>query len=94
MTTADLRLSVLLGATASGGSCGGPAAGRLVHGTARGELAPVAAQRVVAITGDGDQGLIVLSACQSYIKKVVGRRYVAGTLAGRFLIWFFSVRYK
>lgn len=30
-------------------------------------LAPTHAQRIVAIAGDGDQGLIALRACQAYI---------------------------
>ncbi|MNJ21239.1 Bacteriophage lysis protein [compost metagenome] len=66
LATADLRLSVLL--ATSSGSGGVPAAtgaGGVVHGAARGELDPAAAQRVVAIAGDGDQGLIALAACQA-----------------------------
>lgn len=65
LATADLRLSVLLNTVASGGSGGVSAtAGTcgVVHGGARAELAPVAAQRIVAIAGDGDQGLIALAA--------------------------------
>ena len=31
----------------------------------RAQLAPTHAQRIVGITGDGDQGLIALSACQA-----------------------------
>ena len=72
LATADLRLSGLLNATASGGSCGLPAAagaGGMDHGAARAELDPAAAQRIVSITGDGDQGLIALRACQAYIRE-------------------------
>lgn len=72
LATSDLRLSVLLAAP-SGGS-GVPAttgAGGLVHGAARGELDPAAAQRIVAITGDGDQGLIALNACQAYVRALL-----------------------
>ncbi|WP_136478973.1 lysis system i-spanin subunit Rz [Pseudomonas sp. DG56-2] len=72
LATSDLRLSVLL-ATPSGDR-GVPAttsAGGLVHGAARGELDPAAAQRIVAITDDGDQGLIALKACQSYVTEVL-----------------------
>ncbi|WP_265533594.1 lysis system i-spanin subunit Rz [Pseudomonas saponiphila] len=72
LATADLRLSVLLN-TVSGGSGGLPAAAcasGLVHGAARAELAPAAAQRIVAITGDGDQGLIALAACQDHIRML------------------------
>lgn len=70
LATADLRLSVLLAAPAQGSGCGVPAttgAGRVDHGAARGELDPAHAQRVIRITGDGDQGLIALTACQDYI---------------------------
>ncbi|QLL16262.1 lysis system i-spanin subunit Rz [Pseudomonas chlororaphis] len=74
LATADLRLSVLLATTTQGDSCGVPAtagAGGLVHGAARAELDPAHAQRIVAITGDGDQGLIALAACQEYVRRVV-----------------------
>ena len=77
LATADLRLSVLLNATTSSGSGGLPAATGawgLVHGAARAELDPAAAQRIVAITGDGDQGLIALAACQSYVKEIVSNK--------------------
>nr|WP_306468920.1 lysis system i-spanin subunit Rz [Pseudomonas protegens] len=73
LATADVRLSVLLNATTSGGSCGLPAtagAGGLVHGAARAELDPAAAQRIVGITGDGDQGLIALAGCQDYVRML------------------------
>ena len=73
LATAELRLSVLLNATASGGGGGLPAtAGTcgVVHGGTRAELDPAAAQRIVAIAGDGDQGLIALAACQDYVKEV------------------------
>ncbi|WP_258010478.1 lysis system i-spanin subunit Rz [Pseudomonas protegens] len=73
LATADLRLSVLLNTAATGGGGGLPAtagAGGLVHGAARAELDPAAAQRIVAIAGDGDQGLIALRACQAYINLI------------------------
>ncbi|WP_085599539.1 MULTISPECIES: lysis system i-spanin subunit Rz [unclassified Pseudomonas] len=73
LATAELRLSVLLNATATGGGCGVPTtagAGGLVHGAARAELDPAAAQRIVAITADGDQGMIALAACQGYVRKI------------------------
>lgn len=77
LATADLRLSVLLNTAATGGggrvpviagTCG------VVHGGTRAELDPAAAQRIVAIAGDGDQGLIALSACQSYVKEIVSTK--------------------
>ncbi|WP_408980519.1 lysis system i-spanin subunit Rz [Pseudomonas sp. B21-032] len=73
LATSDLRLSVLLAAPAQGSGCGVPAAsgtGGMVHGAARGELDPAAAQRIVAITDAGDQGLIALRACQAYVREV------------------------
>jgi hypothetical protein len=33
-------------------------------------LAPAHAQRIVAITDAGDQGLIVLAACQAYAREI------------------------
>nr|WP_178125068.1 lysis system i-spanin subunit Rz [Pseudomonas sp. Fl4BN1] len=72
LATADVRLSVLLNAAPSGG-VGLPADAStcsVVHGGARAELDPAHAQRIVAITGDGDQGLIALRACQAYAKEV------------------------
>ncbi|WP_416757183.1 lysis system i-spanin subunit Rz [Pseudomonas sp. BNK-6] len=77
LATADLRLSVLLNTAASGGSGGVSATAStcgVVHGRARAELDPAAAQRIVTIAGDGDQGLIALAACQSYIKEIVSTK--------------------
>ncbi|MCO7608619.1 lysis protein [Pseudomonas chlororaphis] len=77
LATADLRLSVLLNTEASGGSGGvsaTAAACGVVHGGTRAELDPAAAQRIVAITGDGDQGLIALAACQDYVRGVVSAK--------------------
>lgn len=74
LATADLRLSVLLNTAATGGGGGLPASAgtcSVVHGGTRAELDPAAAQRIVAIAGDGDQGLIALAACQSYVKEIV-----------------------
>jgi hypothetical protein len=73
LATADVRLSVLLAVAPSGGG-GVPTAdgaGSVDHGGARAELDPAAAQRIVAIAGDGDQGLIALAACQDYVKEIV-----------------------
>jgi len=72
LATADVRLSVLLAAPGGGG--GLPAAtgaGGVDHAEARAELDPAVAQRIVAIAGDGDQGLIALAACQDYVKEVI-----------------------
>ncbi|WP_028941636.1 lysis system i-spanin subunit Rz [Pseudomonas vranovensis] len=73
LATSDLRLSVLLAAPAPGIACGVPATpgpGGVVHGAARGELDPAAAQRIVAITDAGDQGLTALQACQAYVRLI------------------------
>ena len=73
LATADLRLSVLLDATDSAGGSSVPAgteAGVVVHGGTRARLDPAHAQRIVAITDAGDQGLIALAACQAYAREV------------------------
>jgi hypothetical protein len=73
LATADLRLSVLLDATDSAGGCAVPAttdAGGVVHAAHRARLDPAHAQRIIGITGDGDQGLIALAACQEYARTV------------------------
>jgi len=44
--------------------------GGLIHGGARARLAPAHAQRIIAITDAGDQGLIALRACQAYVREV------------------------
>ena len=75
LATADLRLSVLLAAPAGGGHPvpATAGAGGVVHGGTRGELDPAAAQRIVAITGAGDEGLIALAACQAYVREVTAQ---------------------
>ena len=73
LATADLRLSVLLDIPATHDRHGMQATtspGSVVHGTARAQLDRAHAQRVIGITGDGDQGLIALQACQAYVKEV------------------------
>ena len=73
LATSDLRLSVLLDAPDSASICSVPAgaeAGGVVHGRARAQLDPAHAQRIVAITDTGDQGLIALAACQAYATEV------------------------
>ena len=73
LATADVRLSVLLDATDSAGGCGVPAAPGavgVVHGAQRVKLNPAHAQRIIAITDAGDQGLIALRACQAYVRAI------------------------
>ena len=71
LATAALRLSVLLDATVANGSDGmqtTTSPGGVVHGASRAQLDPAHAQRIIGITGDGDQGLMALQACQAYAK--------------------------
>ena len=73
LATSDLRLSVLLDAAGSASSCNVPAtpgAGGVVHAARRAQLDPAHAQRIIAITDAGDQGLIALRACQAYVRAV------------------------
>jgi hypothetical protein len=74
LATTDLRLSVLLDATAVAGHAPVPATtaatGGMVHGPTRAQLDPAHAQRIISITDAGDQGLIALAACQAYAKEV------------------------
>ncbi|HDS1059334.1 lysis system i-spanin subunit Rz [Pseudomonas putida] len=76
LATSDLRLSVLVdaGAFASAGCDGGvresAGTGGVVHGAVRAQLDRAHAQRIVAITDDGDRGLIALQACQAYVREV------------------------
>ncbi|MCG6574853.1 lysis protein [Pseudomonas sp. AF32] len=69
LATSDLRLSVLLEDSASCNAVPATAdAGGVVHGRARAKLDSAHAQRIVAITDDGDRGLIKLAACQAYVR--------------------------
>ena len=73
LATADLRLSVQLDATDSVGGDGvqtTTVAGGVVHGTCRAQLDPAHAQRIFRITGEGDQGLIALQACQAFVRQI------------------------
>ncbi|MBV4459164.1 lysis protein [Pseudomonas sp. COR58] len=72
LATADLRLSVILDAGSAGARDVPKAAGAggVVHAGVRAELDPAFAQRIVAITDEGDRGLIALKACQAYVREV------------------------
>ena len=76
LATTDLRLSVQLDAAATGCDAvqATAAAGSVVYGAHRARLDPAHAQRIIGITGDGDQGLIALQACQAYAKEVSGTK--------------------
>lgn len=68
-----MSVPVLSDATDTAGGCSVPAgttAGGVVHGGTRARLDPAHAQRIIAITNDGDQGLVALRACQSYIRII------------------------
>ncbi|MDT6921600.1 lysis system i-spanin subunit Rz [Pseudomonas atacamensis] len=72
LATADLRLSVLIDAD-SAGSCNVPkatGASGVDHAAVRARLDPAHAQRIIAITDEGDRGLIALQACQDYVRSV------------------------
>ena len=73
LAAADLRLSVQLAATSAPG-CDAvqptTRAGGVVYGAHRARLDPAHAQRIIGITGDGDQGLIALQACQAYVRAI------------------------
>ncbi|QZP18765.1 lysis system i-spanin subunit Rz [Pseudomonas sp. DR208] len=72
LATADVRLSVLLAEEPASG-CNVPStpgAAGVVHAARRAQLDPAHAQRIIAITDAGDQGLIALRACQSYVRTV------------------------
>ncbi|MFT8231312.1 lysis protein [Pseudomonas guariconensis] len=76
LATADLRLSVLVeaGAFATAGCDGGvreaTGTGGVVHGAVRAQLDGAHAQRIVAITDEGDRAVIALKACQAYVREV------------------------
>lgn len=76
LATTDLRLSVLVdsGAVARSGYVGGLRAaagtGGVVPGAVRAQLDPAHAQRIIAITDEGDRGLIALQACQAYVREI------------------------
>ncbi|MCT4498751.1 lysis protein [Pseudomonas sivasensis] len=71
LATADVRLSVLLEDPASGCDVpSAPGAFSVVHATRRAQLDPAHAQRIIAITDEGDNGLIALRACQDYVRAI------------------------
>jgi len=76
LATTDLRLSVLVdsGAVARSRCDGGvretAGTGGVVPGAVRAQLDPAHAQRIIAITDEGDRGLIALQACQAYVREI------------------------
>nr|WP_189659792.1 lysis system i-spanin subunit Rz [Pseudomonas farsensis] len=76
LATADVRLSVLVNAgTVAAQGCDGrvreaAGAGSVVAGALRTQLDPAHARRIIAITDEGDRGMIALKACQAYVREV------------------------
>ena len=72
LATDGVRLSVLLAEDPTRG-CNVPAtpgAVGVVHAPRRAQLDPAHAQRIIAITDDGDNAVIALRACQAYVRAV------------------------
>ncbi|HGM5579300.1 TPA: lysis system i-spanin subunit Rz [Pseudomonas putida] len=74
LATADQRLSVLLDVTSTPNrGCGVPEAtssAGVVHDPVRAYLDRAHAQRIIAITDEGDRAIIALKACQAYVRDV------------------------
>jgi len=71
LATADLRLSVLVERdTTCAAVPAATGAGGVDHATLRARLEPAHARRIIAITDEGDRGLIALRACQDYVRGV------------------------
>ena len=74
LATADVRLSVLLDTSDCASGCAMPApttTGGVVHAAPRARLDPAHAQRIIAISDDGDNAVIALRACQAYVQAIV-----------------------
>lgn len=73
LATADLRLSVLVERDTLPAAVPATArTGSLDHATVRAGLEPAHARRIIAITDEGDRGLIALQACQAYVRELRG----------------------
>jgi hypothetical protein len=71
LATADLRLSVLVErSTVCNAVPAAASAGSVDHATVRAGLEPAHARRIIAITDEGDRGLIALRACQDYVRAL------------------------
>jgi D-serine deaminase-like pyridoxal phosphate-dependent protein len=71
LATADLRLSVLVERDAVCSAVPAAAsAGGVDDATVRAGLEPAHARRIIAITDEGDRGLIALRACQDYVRAL------------------------
>ncbi|MFJ4444190.1 lysis system i-spanin subunit Rz [Pseudomonas sp. NPDC089422] len=71
LATADLRLSVLVERDAICSAVpAASSAGGVDHATVRAGLEPAHARRIIAITDEGDRGLMALRACQDYVRAL------------------------
>lgn len=76
LATSDLQLSIIVdaGFLANSGCGSGlrkaTGTGGVVHGAIRAQLDRAHAQRIVAITEEGDRGIAALKACQSYVREI------------------------
>lgn len=71
LATADLRLSALVERdSACAPVPAATGASGVDHGAVRARLDPTHARRIIAITDDGDRGLIALRACQAYVRAL------------------------
>lgn len=71
LATADLRLSVLVERdTCSAQLPAAASTGSVDHGPVHARLDPAHAERIIAITDQGDRGLIALQACQDYVRAL------------------------
>ncbi|KAF1003975.1 MAG: hypothetical protein GAK36_00148 [Pseudomonas sp.] len=70
---AKRRLSVAVSSCGSAAQVPGtPGTGRLDNESGRADIDPRSAERIVAIANRGDDAIRQLSACQAYVKKIVG----------------------
>ncbi|MFL1562492.1 lysis protein [Pseudomonas sp. O64] len=72
LATADVRLSVLLAEDSASGCnvLATTGAVGMVHAPRRAQLDSAHAQRIIAITDDGDRAVIALRACQAYVRAI------------------------
>ncbi|WP_012315852.1 lysis system i-spanin subunit Rz [Pseudomonas putida] len=72
LATADVRLSALVERDAACAAVPTAAgAGGVDHASVRARLEPAHAARIIAITDEGDRGLMALRACQDYVRGLL-----------------------
>lgn len=73
LLTAQRRLSVRVsGCSSSSDVSAAAGAGGVDHAVGRADLDPGSADRIVAIANRGDDAIRQLTACQAYVRKIVG----------------------